>query len=92
MRTRRPSHPGFVLQVAYMEPLDIKIVDLADAVGVSRKHVSALLHERASMTPAMAVRLAAAFKTTPELWLNLQRNYDLWEEAQAVPEVRCLVG
>ena len=52
---------------------------LAAALGVSRKTLSAIVNEHASITPDMALRLSKAFKTTPELWLNMQRNYDLWQ-------------
>jgi len=47
-------------------------------LGVSRKTISKLINERGSVTPEMALRLSRAFKTTPQLWLNLQQNYDLW--------------
>ena len=40
------------------------------------------LHEQRSVTPDMALRLAQALHTTPELWLNLQRTYDLWHAAR----------
>jgi len=48
---------------------------------VSRKTLSKIVNERGSVTPDMALRLSKAFNTTPELWLNLQRNHDLWEAA-----------
>jgi addiction module HigA family antidote len=52
---------------------------LAGVLGVSRKTLSEIVNEHASITPDMALRLSKAFKTTPELWLNMQRNYDLWQ-------------
>ena len=52
---------------------------LAVVLGVSRKTLSEIVNEHASITPDMALRLSKAFKTTPELWLNMQRNYDLWQ-------------
>jgi addiction module HigA family antidote len=48
---------------------------------VARKTLSKILNERGAVTPEMALRLSRAFHTTPELWLNLQRNYDLWQVA-----------
>lgn len=54
------------------------ITALADRLGVSRKHLSAVLNERVGVTPDMALRLSRAFNTTPDLWLNLQKGYDLW--------------
>src|SRR5438094_7828365 len=77
-RTRPPTHPGGILKRQYLEPLDIGVAQAALALGVSRKTLSKILHERGAVTPDMALRLARAFNTTPELWLNLQRTYDLW--------------
>ena len=79
---RKPTHPGEILKYHYIEPLELTITQLAQTLGVSRKAVSAIVNERKSVTPEMALRLARAFSTTPELWLNLQRNYDLWQAAQ----------
>ena len=59
---------------------DISVTDLAKRLGVSRKAVSAIINEHKSLTPEMALRLSKAFpNSTPESWLNLQRNYDLWQ-------------
>ena len=73
-----PAHPGAILKRQYLEPLKLTVTELAGALRVSRKAVSKLVNERGSLTPDMALRLSKAFGTTPELWLNLQRNYDLW--------------
>ena len=79
MKVRRaPTHPGGILRRLYLEPLNVSTVELAKAVGVSRKTISKVINERGAVTPEMALRLAIAFRTTPQLWLNLQQNYDLW--------------
>ena len=82
MRKRAPKHPGGILLRQYIEPLDINITDLSRVLGVSRKTISKIVNERGTITAEMALRLSRAFNTTPELWLNLQRNYDLWHAAQ----------
>lgn len=79
---RQPTHPGEILKYDYLEPLGLSITQLAKIMGVSRKALSAIVNERKSVTPEMALRLAKAFNTTPGLWLNLQKNYDLWQAAQ----------
>lgn len=83
MRTRKspPSHPGFILRIHYLEPLEISVTDFAKELRLSRKTVSKILNERGAVTTDVALRLSRAFDTTPELWLNLQRNYDLWHTA-----------
>jgi addiction module HigA family antidote len=78
-RLRRPTHPGGILRRHYMESLSMTVSGLAVVLGVSRKTLSEIVNEHASITPDMALRLSKAFKTTPELWLNMQRNYDLWQ-------------
>ena len=80
-RTRPPTHPGGILKRQYLEPLKISIAQAALALGVSRKTLSKIVNERGAVTPDMALRLAQALHTTPELWLNLQRTYDLWHAA-----------
>ena len=77
-RNRAPAHPGGILKRHYLVPLSVPISDAAAALGVSRKTVSKIVNERGDVTPDMALRLSKAFNTTPELWLNLQRNFDLW--------------
>lgn len=76
--TRKPTHPGELIKVDYMEPMKLTVTALADRLRVSRKTLSSIVNERASVTPDMALRLSRAFTTSPELWLNLQKNYDLW--------------
>lgn len=78
-RLRRPTHPGSILRRHYIEPLPMTVSGLAAVLGVSRKTLSEIVNEHASITPDMALRLSKAFMTTPELWLNMQRNYDLWQ-------------
>ena len=90
-RKRSPRHPGYILKTLYIEPLALTITQLALVLGVSRKTVSAIVNERKSVTPEMALRLAQAFpNSTPESWINLQRNYDLWQVAHRTSEWRAI--
>ena len=76
--TRKPTHPGEMIKEMYMKPLKLTATSLAASLGISRKTLSTIINERAGITPDMALRLSRAFSTTPELWLNMQRSYDLW--------------
>lgn len=78
-RMHKPAHPGEILRELYLEPMGVTITDAAEALGVSRKHLSAVVNAHAPVSPDMAMRLAAVFATEPEFWLNLQAQYDLWE-------------
>ena len=89
----KPAHPGEVLRELYLQPLGLTITESARALGVTRKTLSELVNGRSGMSPAMALRLAKAFATTPELWLNMQQNYNLWMERKRtkISKVKVLV-
>ena len=78
IRKRQPAHPGRILRNQHLDPLSMTITELSNVLEVSRKTVSKIINERGSITPDMALRLSRAFDTSPDLWLNLQKNYDLW--------------
>jgi len=92
MRTRKrpPSHPGSILKLHYLDPSGISVKDLANDLRLSRKTVSKILNEHGAVTPDVALRLSRAFDTTPELWLNLQRNYDLWHTANETTDWKAI--
>jgi addiction module HigA family antidote len=85
---RRPTHPGNILKEDYLLPLSIKIKDMTEILGISRKTLSKIVNERGSVTPDMALRLSRAFDTSPNFWLNLQKNYDLWLAEKASSDCR----
>ncbi|MDR2265062.1 MAG: HigA family addiction module antidote protein [Enterobacter asburiae] len=76
---RKPTTPGDILQYEYLEPLNLKITDLAEMLNVHRNTISALVNNNRKLTADMAIRLAKAFDTSVEFWLNLQQNVDIWE-------------
>jgi addiction module HigA family antidote len=73
-----PPHPGDILRELCLEPLGLTVTAAAEALGVSRKTLSAILNGRAGISPEMAVRLSIAFGASAESWLNQQTQYDLW--------------
>ena len=81
---RRPSLPGAILRERYLAPHEITITELAQACGVSLKHARAVVNGRASITAQMAVRIAAALGSTPEHWLGLQSEVDLFNAQQRI--------
>lgn len=83
-----PPHPGEVLRELCLQPLGLSVTEAADALGVSRKTLSAILNGRAGISPEMAIRLSKAFDTTPESWLNQQLQYDLWRALQSEAEIK----
>ncbi len=78
MQMHNPPHPGEVIRSLCLEPLELSVTAAAEALGVTRKTLSAILNGRAGISPEMALRLSIAFDTSPESWMNQQTQYDLW--------------
>ena len=73
-----PPHPGEILKLDVLEPLGLSITAAAEKLGVTRKTLSALVNGKAGVSVEMAYKLSKACGTTPEFWVNLQKQYDLW--------------
>lgn len=86
-----PTHPGQILKEMYLEPLGLSQGDAAANLGITRKTLSQLINEHQGISAEMALRLAKAFNTTPELWMNMQWNYDLWNAGKKVQLTRIKV-
>jgi len=78
-RTRKPTHPGELIREDLLPETGISQTELARLMGVSRRTISEIIHERRSVTPDIAFRLAKVFNSTPEMWLNMQQAVDLWK-------------
>lgn len=78
-KKRRPTHPGEVLREDVLPALGLTQLEFANRLGVSRRTVSELLHERRPVTPDMAIRLGKLLGNGPEIWLRMQQTLDLWE-------------
>ncbi len=74
-----PPHPGEVLKEEFLEPLNLTVTELASSLGVSRKNLSMILNEKTGISAEMAIRLSKAFGTSPELWIGMQKEYELFE-------------
>ena len=94
MKMHRPAHPGEVLREMYIDPLGLTVTDTAKALGITRKALSELVNMRSGISTIMALRLSKAFNTTPEFWLNMQRNFDLTQARKRVrlSKVKVLSG
>jgi addiction module HigA family antidote len=88
MRMHNPPHPGEIIKRLCLDPLGVSVTQAAQALGVSRKTLSAILNGRAGISPEMAVRLSIAFGTSSESWLNQQTQYDLWHAEQRRKQLR----
>jgi addiction module HigA family antidote len=84
MGMRNPPHPGEIIKEMCVEPLGLTVTKAAESLGVTRKTFSMLLNGKSGISPEMALRLSKVFGRTPEGWLRLQLQYDLWKAKQRV--------
>jgi antitoxin HigA-1 len=82
-RKRRPTHPGEILREDVVPALNITQGELAHRLGVSRRTVNEIMQEKRPVTVDTAHRLARALGTSPDVWLGLQQDVDLWDALQA---------
>lgn len=82
-RKRRPTHPGEVLREDVLPEIGLTQGEFARLLGVSRRTVNEILQEKRPVTVDMAHRLARALGTSPDVWLGLQQDVDLWDALQA---------
>ena len=83
-----PPHPGEHLRHDCLEPLGLTVTKAAQILGVSRKALSEVVNGRSGISPEMAIRLSKAFGGSPEVWLRMQMNYDLWQAQQNADRIK----
>lgn len=77
MPMKNPPHPGLSVKHDCLEPLGLTVTEGAKVLGVSRKALSDLVNGHAGISPGMAIRLAKAFGSSPEVWAGIQLDYDM---------------
>ncbi|MDP3368796.1 MAG: HigA family addiction module antitoxin [Brevundimonas sp.] len=77
IRMKSPAHPGGFIRSEIIEPLSLSITAAAVALGVTRPALSALVNERAALSPDMAIRIDKAFGVSMETLLRMQNSYDI---------------
>lgn len=83
-RNLAPLHPGEILRVEYIKERGLTVTEVAKGLGVARANLSAIVNERAGISPELAVKLSEAFGNTAQFWVNLQKNYELWHAEKRV--------
>ncbi|WP_459946196.1 HigA family addiction module antitoxin [Desulfocastanea catecholica] len=78
MQQHNPLHPGTFIKRVYLAPFDVGSNELARKLQVSTGLVSRLLNGKTDVSPAMALKLSKVLGRSPESWLMMQDNYDLW--------------
>lgn len=83
-----PPHPGGILRRQCLAPLGLSVTEAAKGLGVTRQALSDLLNGKAGVSVEMAIRLAKAFGSSPEVWLGLQTAYDLWQARSRAQSIK----
>jgi antitoxin HigA-1 len=84
MTMHNPPHPGEFIREVYLEPHSMTGRQLASKLGVSPSTLNRILQRRNGISPEMALRLSKALGRSPESWLAMQDNYELWHARQSV--------
>jgi len=84
MAMHNPPHPGAFIQEVYLAPNEISCRELAIQLGVAASTLNRVLNQISGVNPEMALRLSKALGRSPESWLTMQDNYNLWQVKQTV--------
>jgi antitoxin HigA-1 len=79
MNMHNPPHPGEFIRQVYLEPHELSVRSLAESLDVSASTITRIVNGQSGLSPEMALRLSKAIGRTPESWLAMQHNYDLWQ-------------
>ena len=79
MTMHNPPHPGEFIKEIYLDPYDLSIRALAENLGVASSTLTRIINGQSGISPEMALRLSKSIGRTPESWLAMQHNYDLWQ-------------
>ena len=80
---RAPTHPGEMLSEEFLKPLGITQTEAARQLGISYVRLNEIINGRRGVTPDTALRLSRRFGMTPEFWLGLQTDWDLYQALQS---------
>lgn len=84
MAMHNPPHPGEFITGVYLEPNGLSGRELALKLGVAASTLNRILKGNSGVSPEMALRLSKALGRSPESWLAMQYNHDLWHAKQRV--------
>ena len=84
MPMHNPPHPGEFIREVYITPFEISVRKVAEGLRVSASTLNRLLNGQNNVSPEMALRLSKALGRSPESWLAMQDQYDLWHARQRV--------
>lgn len=81
-KNRQPTHPGCILKEEFLDSMKVTQADLASHLGWTYSKINEIVNGKRGITLETALCFADVFGTTPDFWLNLQKNHDLWKAQQ----------
>ena len=84
MAMHNPPHPGEFITKVYLKPNNVSARELAAKLGVAASTLHRILTGASNLSPEMALRLSKALGRSPESWLAMQYNHDLWKAKQHI--------
>lgn len=88
IRMKNPAHPGGFVKSEIIEALDLTVTEAAQALGVTRPALSALVNERVHLSPEMALRLEKAFGVSMDTLMRMQNSHDIAQARKREGEIR----
>lgn len=88
LRMKNPAHPGGFVKSEIIEALDLSITGAARVLGVTRPALSAVLNERAALSPEMALRIEKAFGVSMDTLMRMQNSYDIAQTRKRENEIK----
>jgi addiction module HigA family antidote len=88
VRVKNPAHPGGFVRSEVIEPLGLSVTDAAHVLGVTRPALSALLNERAHLSPEIALRIEKAFGVSMDTLMRMQNSYDIAQARRREKEIK----
>ncbi|MBR0752760.1 HigA family addiction module antidote protein [Bradyrhizobium jicamae] len=88
LRMKNPAHPGGFVKSEIIDPLDLSVTEAAKVLGVTRPALSALLNQRADLSPEMALRLEKAFGVSMDTLMRMQNSFDIAQTRKRAGEIR----
>ncbi len=79
-----PTHPSEIIKDVCVTELNLTVGETAENLGIAHNYLSRILNGRASITAKLAIKIAKAFGSTPEMWLRMQNRYDLYHLKKTV--------
>ncbi len=87
LRKHPPTHPGAILREDVYPTLQISVSEFARHLGISRQTLHAVLSERSAISPELALRLGTFLGNGPQLWIEMQSRYDLWQAERKLKKI-----